>query len=248
VECAVENHDPDQLPIRIGRFDERLVRPDRGIVDQDVDPAELAHCPRHHRVGLILLRDVGNNRESLDPTLARLARNSTFAEDFYNAAVRFLNLVALRGHRRTDLLTILDKFDYEEARVRYFEQRKLRKRTFMDLIQHKRFKEAKELFLILPYLRSLDTRAWRDVLNSDHTPQWLYDERYKVKLPQFRLSFSNLPSLATVIDLGLRRRHSSTNPNPNQQEGHEDEARDGLLELLELMEADNDQDGPGEAQ
>src|SRR5580693_9105718 len=41
VQRTVKNHTPDQLPIRIGRFGERLVRPDRGVVDQDVDPAEL---------------------------------------------------------------------------------------------------------------------------------------------------------------------------------------------------------------
>src|SRR6516162_3272500 len=45
VKRAVKNHAPDQLPIRIGRFRERLVRPDRGIVDQDVDPAELGQRP-----------------------------------------------------------------------------------------------------------------------------------------------------------------------------------------------------------
>jgi len=45
VERAVENHTADQLPIRVGRFGERLVRPDRGVVDQDVDPAELGERP-----------------------------------------------------------------------------------------------------------------------------------------------------------------------------------------------------------
>jgi hypothetical protein len=46
---AVKNDTPDQLPIRIGRFSERLVRADRSIVDQDVDPAELGQRPGSDR-------------------------------------------------------------------------------------------------------------------------------------------------------------------------------------------------------
>src|SRR5260370_7374809 len=45
VERAVKNHTPDQLPIRIGRFSERLVRPDSSIVFPDGDPAGLGQRP-----------------------------------------------------------------------------------------------------------------------------------------------------------------------------------------------------------
>src|SRR5271169_802846 len=45
VERAVKNNTPDQLPIRAGRLSERLVRPDRGIVDQDVDPGRTRTAP-----------------------------------------------------------------------------------------------------------------------------------------------------------------------------------------------------------
>ena len=51
------------------------MRPDRGVVDQDVDSAELGHRPRHHRVDLILLGDVGNDGERLDPAVPGLARD-----------------------------------------------------------------------------------------------------------------------------------------------------------------------------
>src|ERR1700740_2118946 len=58
-----ENHAPDQLPIRIGRFRERLVRPDRSIVDQDVDPAELGQRPGGQRLALGLFTDIGENMD-----------------------------------------------------------------------------------------------------------------------------------------------------------------------------------------
>src|SRR5262249_36804055 len=74
VERAVKNHTPDQLPIRIGRFSERLVRPDRSIVDQDVDPAELGQRPGGQRLDLGLFADVGKNGDGLDPEIASLAR------------------------------------------------------------------------------------------------------------------------------------------------------------------------------
>ena len=63
------------LPIRDGHLGEGLVRPDRGIVDQDVDPAKLGHRPRHHRVDLVLFGDIGKDGERLDPALPGLARD-----------------------------------------------------------------------------------------------------------------------------------------------------------------------------
>src|ERR1700738_3136721 len=75
VERAVKNHTPDQLPIRIGRFSERLVRPDRSIVDQDVDPAELGQRPGGQRLDLGLFADVGENRDRLDPQIPGLTRD-----------------------------------------------------------------------------------------------------------------------------------------------------------------------------
>ena len=60
---------------RVGHLGERLVRPDRGVVDQDVDAPELGQRPRHHRLDLILLGDVGDNGERLDPELPGLARD-----------------------------------------------------------------------------------------------------------------------------------------------------------------------------
>jgi hypothetical protein len=51
------------------------VRPDRGVVDEDVDAAEFGHCPRHHRVDLIFLGDVGNDGERPDPQVPGFARD-----------------------------------------------------------------------------------------------------------------------------------------------------------------------------
>jgi len=75
VERAVENHAPDQLSIRIGRFSERLVRPDRSIVDQDVDSAELGQRPGGQRLDLGLFADVCENRDRLDPQIPGLTRD-----------------------------------------------------------------------------------------------------------------------------------------------------------------------------
>src|SRR5215831_9629208 len=75
VERAVKNYTPDQLPIRIGRFNERLVRPDRGIVDQDVDPAELGQGPGGQRLDLGLFADIGENRDRLYPQIPGLTRD-----------------------------------------------------------------------------------------------------------------------------------------------------------------------------
>ena len=63
------------LPVLHCYLGEGLVRPDRGVVDQDVYPAELGHCPRHHCIDLILFGDVGNDGERLDPAVAGLARD-----------------------------------------------------------------------------------------------------------------------------------------------------------------------------
>src|SRR5271169_5349657 len=67
VERAVENHAPDQLPIRVSCFGERLVRPDRGIIDQDVDPAELGQRLGGQRLDLGLFADVGEDGTALTP-------------------------------------------------------------------------------------------------------------------------------------------------------------------------------------
>jgi hypothetical protein len=53
------HHTSDQFPIGIGRFGERLMRPDRGIVDQDVDPTELGQRLGGKRLDLCLFADVG---------------------------------------------------------------------------------------------------------------------------------------------------------------------------------------------
>jgi hypothetical protein len=42
------------------------VRSDRGIVDQDVDTAELGQCPRRHGVDLVLFGHIGEDRYRLD--------------------------------------------------------------------------------------------------------------------------------------------------------------------------------------
>src|SRR5436189_1600963 len=75
VERAIENHAPYQLPIRVGRFGERLMRPDRGIVYQDVDPAELGQRLGGQRLDLGLFADVGENGDGLDPEIPGLARD-----------------------------------------------------------------------------------------------------------------------------------------------------------------------------
>ena len=59
----------------MGRFNERLVRPDRRIVDQDVDSAELGQRPSGQRLDLGLFADVGENRDRLDPQIPGLTRD-----------------------------------------------------------------------------------------------------------------------------------------------------------------------------
>src|SRR5579884_571108 len=76
VERAVENHASDQLPIGVSGFRERLVRPDCGVVDQDVDPAELEQSPGGQRLDLGLFADVGENGDRLDPEIPGLARDA----------------------------------------------------------------------------------------------------------------------------------------------------------------------------
>ena len=63
------------LPLLHRHLGEGLVRPDRGIVDQDVDPAELGQCPRRQRVDLVLFGHIGEHRYRLDPAVADLARH-----------------------------------------------------------------------------------------------------------------------------------------------------------------------------
>ena len=66
IERSVENDSPDGLPVVHRQLGEGLVGPDRGIVDENVDPAELGERPGHHRLDLVPLGDVGNDGERLD--------------------------------------------------------------------------------------------------------------------------------------------------------------------------------------
>src|SRR5215471_11800282 len=75
VERPVKNHAPDQLPIRVACFSERLVRPDRSIVDQNIDPAKLRQRPGGQRLDLGLFADVGEYRDRLDPKIPGLTRD-----------------------------------------------------------------------------------------------------------------------------------------------------------------------------
>src|SRR5215470_11601940 len=75
VERAVKNHAPDQLPIRVGCFSERLVRPDRSIVDQDVDTAKLGQCRGGQRLDLGSFADVGEYRDRFDSKIPGLTRD-----------------------------------------------------------------------------------------------------------------------------------------------------------------------------
>ena len=75
VEGPVEYDIADPLPILIAHLEKRLVRPDCGVVDQDVDAAELAERFRRHRLNLVLLADIGDDRDRLDPEILRLARD-----------------------------------------------------------------------------------------------------------------------------------------------------------------------------
>src|SRR5215469_15820059 len=74
-ERPVENHTSDQLPIRVARFGEQLVRPDRGVVDQDVDPAKPGQRPGGQRLDLGLFADIGENRDRLHPEISGLTRD-----------------------------------------------------------------------------------------------------------------------------------------------------------------------------
>src|SRR5262249_44379753 len=75
VEWTVKNHAPDQLPIRLACFSERLVRPDRSIVDQDVDPAKLRQRPGGQRLDPGLFTDVCEYRNRPDPKIPGLTRD-----------------------------------------------------------------------------------------------------------------------------------------------------------------------------
>jgi hypothetical protein len=66
VQSAVEDNSSDRFPILRRQLGERLVRPDGGIVDQDVDSAELGQRPRRHFLDLVLAGDVGNHGDRLD--------------------------------------------------------------------------------------------------------------------------------------------------------------------------------------
>src|SRR5215470_17350392 len=63
IERTVKDDAADQLPIRIRGFSERLVWPDRGIVDQDIDPAKLRQRPGGQRLDLGLFADVREHRD-----------------------------------------------------------------------------------------------------------------------------------------------------------------------------------------
>src|SRR5262245_9012976 len=75
VERTVENHAPDQLPIRVAGFSERYVRPDRGVVDQDVDPAKLGQGSGGQRLDLGLFADVGEYSDRFDAKIPDLTRD-----------------------------------------------------------------------------------------------------------------------------------------------------------------------------
>src|SRR5262249_31761069 len=58
-----------------GCLGERHVRPDRSIVDQNVDPAKLGQCPGGQRRDLGSFADVGEYSDRFDPKIPGLTRD-----------------------------------------------------------------------------------------------------------------------------------------------------------------------------
>src|SRR5262249_23124222 len=73
VDRAVEHDAANVLPLLLRPRDKGLVRPDRGVVDKDVDPPELGQRARRQRLDLVLFCDVGEHRYRLDPAVADFA-------------------------------------------------------------------------------------------------------------------------------------------------------------------------------
>ena len=75
VEGAVEHHVADPFPVFVGHLKKRLVRPDRGVVDQDVDAAKLRQRLARQCLDFGLVADIGQDRDRLYPKVADLARD-----------------------------------------------------------------------------------------------------------------------------------------------------------------------------
>src|SRR5579871_4344988 len=73
IDGAVEHHAAHPFPIFDHELGKRLVRPDRGVVDKDVDAAKFGHRLRYHAVDLVLVGDVAKHGERLDALITNLA-------------------------------------------------------------------------------------------------------------------------------------------------------------------------------
>src|SRR5579884_84580 len=75
VEPGVEHDAAHPLPVFVGQLGEWLVRADRGIVDQDIDAAELGEGLRRQRLDLPALADIGDRGDGAHPERLRLAHD-----------------------------------------------------------------------------------------------------------------------------------------------------------------------------
>src|SRR6516164_698759 len=73
VDRAVEHDAANMLPLLLRPRDKGLVWPDRGVVDQDVDPPKLGQSARRQRLDLVLFGHIGEHRYRLDPAVADFA-------------------------------------------------------------------------------------------------------------------------------------------------------------------------------
>ncbi len=94
MENAVEVDSQNFVPHHLGHLEERLVTGDSGVVDEDVDGAEVLGHGVDHGFGVRLARDVG---------LIGIGLNTELARGAADLVRRFDGILIVDGHRRAGL-------------------------------------------------------------------------------------------------------------------------------------------------
>lgn len=147
--------------------------------------------------------------------LQRLARNSSSREIFLEKEVDFFRHLRARGFPYRFLTDFFHSFNYEETRALIWNKYETRQKTFSQRVQDRQSVESHSFYWVVPH--DFQTRS----VNWSRLASLLADaplSGIKGVLPNaaFHTAWSNLPSLAALIDVSTQEHlQGRVNPNPN---------------------------------
>ncbi len=147
--------------------------------------------------------------------LQRLARNSSTREIFLEKEIEFFRQLRARGFSYRFLYDFFSSFHYEEARALIWTKYESRITTFSMRVEDKLPAQSHSFYWVVPHDPLTRKVNWSRLASQIARSPLSGTTRY---LPEaaFHTAWSNLPSLAALLDVSLQERlQGGINPNPN---------------------------------